>query len=269
MWAPGGVSQAARKVFRSVRLVGLLLTGIGLAFAVRIEGGRRLPPEPLTTWWSRRLMRVLGIEMTVVGQPPASGHLLVANHVSWLDINVMGACASTRFISKAEVRRWPVAGTLAIGCGTFFLRRGKGGSKPLLEKLVPHLRAGGSVTLYPEGTTTAGEDVLPFHARLFAGAIESGLPVQPVALSYGRGDGGERLAPFVGDDTLVAHVVRLLGNRRMTVRVEFCEPVASKGRSREELATLSRDRIRAALVPPPPEFGDGRAVGAEGHLLAA
>jgi 1-acyl-sn-glycerol-3-phosphate acyltransferase len=110
------------------------------------------------------------------------------------------------------------------------------------------------VTLYPEGTTTIGEDVLPFHARLFGAAIDAGVPVQPVALRFGSGDGGARIAPFVGDDDLVSHVGRLLLNRRLTVTVTFCAPMASGGTTRESLANACRDRIRDALLPARPDF---------------
>ena len=253
-WPESGRVRAARAVTRGVRLVGLRVVGIGLSVVARMAGARRMPPEPLTRWWSTQLMRVLGIEVTVIGAPPARGHLIVANHVSWLDINVMGSCVPTRFISKSEVRRWPVAGTLAIACGTFFIHRGKGGSKPLLAEITPFLAGGGSVTLYPEGTTTIGEDVLPFHARLFAAALDAGVPVQPVALRFSAGDGGARIAPFVGDDDLVSHIGRLLLNRRLAVTVTFCEPVTTQGATRETLAATARDRIRAAIVPRRPRL---------------
>lgn len=251
----GRLRRGIRGGARAARLLGLIATGIALAIVVRLEGGRQLRPEPLVRWWSARLLRLLGIDVTVAGPAPGNGgHLIVANHVSWLDISIMGACMPTRFVSKSEVRRWPVAGTLAIASGTFFLKRGKGGSRPLLTRLTPFLRQGGAVTLYPEGTTTSGEDVLPFHARLFASAIEAGVPVQPVALRYGRGDGGTPIAPFVGDDTLVAHLFRLLANRRLAVTVTFCAPLPASGATREALAEAARDRIRAAIVPPAPEL---------------
>lgn len=259
MKGEGHGTRAARAIARGVRLTGLLASGIALSVVARIAGAKRLPPEPLTRWWSMRLMRVLGIEVTVVGAPPSGGHLIVANHVSWLDINVMGTCVPTRFVSKSEVRRWPIAGTLAIACGTFFIHRGKGGSRPLLAQITPFLANGGSVTLYPEGTTTIGEDVLPFHARLFAAAIDAGVPVQPVALRFGPGDGDARIAPFVGDDDLVSHVGRLLLNRRLAVTVTFCPPIPSAGTSREALATAARDHIRAAIVPRRPDLRIGNA----------
>jgi 1-acyl-sn-glycerol-3-phosphate acyltransferase len=242
-------ARPLRLLLRGAWLLAHVLCGLALATAVNLDFSRRLRPEPLIQWWSRRLMRILNLRLSVLGQIPEQGCVLMANHVSWLDIPVIGAGAPTRFVSKSEVRDWPVAGWLANGAGTFYLRRGKGGSRPLLMRLLPYLQAGGSVTIFPEGTTTSGEGVLPFHARLFAAAIESGRPVVPVSLRYGPGSHGEALAPFVGDDDLLSHIVRLLGNRSLQAEVHFGRPLDPTGLSREALAEAARDAIRQRLTP--------------------
>lgn len=248
------VAVAAEALMRPLRLavrapILVLHIGVGLLLAamVRLDFTRRLRPEPLAQWWNARLTGILGLHLIVRGTPLKSGHLAVANHVSWLDIPVMCACMGTRFVSKSEVQHWPVAGWLANAAGTFYLRRGKGRCKPLLARLVPHLQGGGSVVIYPEGTTSEGEDLLPFHARLFAAAIEASVPVQPVALYYHRADDGEKLAPFVGDDDLLSHLLRVLKNRALTVELTFCEPIAPFGAQREDLARTAADRIREQL----------------------
>lgn len=232
---------------RSVGLMLLLAYGLLLALLVRLDAWNRLRPEPIGRHWSRLLLRLLDIRVSTSGVPLRGGGLLIANHISWLDIPVLYAQAGTRFVSKSEVQAWPIAGWLADAAGTFYLRRGAHGSRPLLARLVPFLRDGGSVVIFPEGTTTSGDDVQPFHPRLFAAAIESGCAVQPVALRYGAGADGERLAPFVGDDDLVSHLLRLLRHPAgLEVRVVFCVPLDSAGLTRERLADASRDAIRAA-----------------------
>ena len=169
----------------------------------------------------------------------------VANHVSWLDIPLIAACETTRFVAKSDVRHWPVAGWLADAAGTFYIRRGKGGARPLLDKLVPHLAAGGSVVIFPEGTTTDGAGVLDFHARLFAGAIEAGCPVQPIAIRYGRARDGRDIAPFIGDDDLVSHIWRLLQEPGLVAHITYGEPL--RGNERDALAQAARSAVCAAL----------------------
>ncbi|MGQ0619470.1 MAG: lysophospholipid acyltransferase family protein [Panacagrimonas sp.] len=247
----GSITRPLRIAWRTASLLLHLVWGLALATVVKLDFGGRLNAERLAHHWQRRLLRILGIRLIVRGQPLAGGRVMMANHVSWLDIPLIGACTPTRFVSKSEVRDWPVAGWLADACGTFYLRRGRHGTRPLIDKLVPHLREGGSVVIFPEGTTSTGEDVLSFHSRLFAAAIESGTPVQPVAVHYGPGGAGENIAPFVGDDDLASHVLRMLRNRHLSAEVTFGAPILPAGHSREELAGQARESIRFALGLPP------------------
>lgn len=241
------ITHPLRIAFRTVSLFLHLTWALVLATLVKFDFIGRLNPERLAHRWQRRLMRIMGIRLVVRGLPLTGARLTMANHVSWLDIPLIGACTPTRFVSKSEVRDWPIAGWLADASGTFYLRRGKHGTRPLIGKLVPHLKAGGSIVIFPEGTTSTGEDVLAFHSRLFAAAIESGMPVQPVAVRYGPGDNGETIAPFVGDDDLASHVLRMLRNRHLTAEVIFGAAIDPAGLSREDLAEQSRESIRAAL----------------------
>lgn len=232
-----------RSLPRALLLILLLLVGLLLAGALRLDRNGRLSREQLAQWWNRRLLAILNIKLRVTGKPMATPQLTVVNHVSWLDINIIGALLPTRFISKSEVRDWPIAGALADAYGTFYLRRGKGGSGPLLNKLVPHLRNGGSVTLFPEGTTTDGCSVRPFHPRLFAAAVESGCRVQPIALCYAPGS----VAPFVGDDTLISHVLRVLQEPEIRVDVMFCPALSAVEADRDELAHAAEYSIRRVV----------------------
>ena len=231
----------------------LLITHLawGLALAAWLALGARASREELARRWHRRLLAIFGLQLRVEGLPLREPHVTVANHVSWLDISVLGALEPTRFVGKSEIRDWPIAGWLATAAGTFYLRRGKGGAAPLVARLVPHLRAGGSVAIFPEGTTTDGSEVLPFHARLFATAIEARCPVQPVTIQYGLSEDGDPVAPFVGADSLGAHVLRLLRNPGLRVRVLYGPPLRPTV-SRDELAREAECFVRAALPPPDP-----------------
>lgn len=235
---------------RGARLVLHLIVGLGAVAAVKADVSGRLQPERVARRWSARLLRILAIRVRVVGEVPRDSHVTVANHVSWLDITLLSACEDTRFIAKSEIRDWPVAGWLANAAGTFYIRRGKGGARPLVERLVPHLLAGGSVVLFPEGTTTDGSDVLPFHARLFSAPIDADAWVQPVALRYGAGHDGTAVAPFVGDDDLVSHILRLLREPALNVDVIYCTPIRARGMDRGALAGSAEAAVRAALGVP-------------------
>lgn len=236
-------------MLRAVLLVAHLVAGLALAAWIALDGDRRARRERVAQAWSRRLLAIFGLRLRVEGAPLRGAHMTVANHVSWLDIPVLSAQEPTRFVSKSEVREWPVAGWLARAAGTFFLRRGRGGSAPLLERLVPHLRSNGSVVVFPEGTTTDGRQVLPFHPRLFEAALEAGVPVQAVTLHYGLSRDGDNIAPFIGADALVPHLMRLLREPTLTVRVLYGPPIYPAG-SREKLAQEAETFVRAALPPP-------------------
>lgn len=238
-----------RFLLRSAALLILIVYGMLMIAVLRLDFGRRLKPEPMASHWSRLLLALLNMKLRVRGEAPTEGgHMIVANHVSWIDIQVMCAVASTRFVSKSEVQNWPVAGWLADAAGTFYIRRGKGGARPLLNKLLPFLQSGGSVTIFPEGTTSDGREVLPFHPRLFCAAIDSCRPVQPVALRYGLDTMGRNIAPFIGDDDLVSHLLRLLRCRGLDVEVSFGRLLQPAGTTREQLAEAARSSIREALA---------------------
>lgn len=240
-----------RFLLRSLALLVLVAYGMALIATLRLDFGRRLNPDVLAGHWSRLLLRLLDLRIRTHGpEPVEGGRMIVANHVSWLDIQVLCAVAPTRFVSKSEVQHWPVAGWLADAAGTFYIRRGRGGARPLLNKLVPFLREGGSVAVFPEGTTTDGREVLPFHPRLFCAAIESERPVQPVALQYGLDACGRNLAPFIGDDDLVTHLLRLLRGDGLDIEVSFAPAIDPAGYTREGLAEAARAAIRESLSGP-------------------
>ena len=240
-----------RAILRGARLILHLCTGVALVLLVTLDWSGRIAPEPLTRWWNARLLKILNVRLRLRGQPPPQGaQLVVCNHISWLDISVIASSQLTRFVSKAEVGSWPIAGWLANAAGTFYIRRGAGGTKQLIQALAAHLRGGGAVTLFPEGTTTEGGGMLKFQPRLFAAAIDSGSPVQPVALRYGHAANGENIAAFVGDETLTHNLRRLLRERELTVELTWCAPIQPQaGQDRTALAQAAHAAICAIVAP--------------------
>jgi len=181
--------------------------------------------------------------------------LLVANHISWLDITSLHAARFCRFVSKADVKAWPLIGALASGVGTLFIEReSRRDAMRVVHHMADSLRAGDVLAVFPEGTTGEGVELLPFHANLLQAAIAAGSPVQPVALQFIDTHSGERsLAPcYVGDDTLVGSVWRTVRARGITVRIVFGELQTAQGRERRTWAAGLRETIVQLRQSPAP-----------------
>jgi 1-acyl-sn-glycerol-3-phosphate acyltransferase len=197
--------------------------------------------------WAQRMLRILDIPLHVQGQPPAHGPvLLVANHMSWLDILVMHAARHCRFVSKADVKHWPLVGALATGGGTLYIEREKRrDAMRVVHHVAESLQAGEIVAVFPEGTTGDGRELLPFHGNLIQAAISAGAPVQPVGLRFvDRATGQDSKGPlYLGDDTLVASLWRTLAGPPFAAHVRFGEPEHADGRDRRTWAHDLRERI--------------------------
>jgi 1-acyl-sn-glycerol-3-phosphate acyltransferase len=199
--------------------------------------------------WALKMLALLGIRLELHGQPPVTGPvLLVANHISWLDILVMHAARHCRFVSKADVRHWPLIGTLATGAGTLYMeRQSRRDAMRVVHHMAESLKRGEIVAVFPEGTTSNGVALLPFHGNLIQAAISAGSPVQPVALSFlDTGTRAISLAPcYVGDDTFVASIWRTLAARSITAVVRYGEPQTALGRDRRTWAGDLRSAVDA------------------------
>jgi 1-acyl-sn-glycerol-3-phosphate acyltransferase len=198
--------------------------------------------------WAARMLQVLGIGLQVRGQPPAHGPmLLVANHISWLDILVMHASRYCRFVSKADVRHWPLLGALATGAGTLYIEReSRRDAMRVVHHMAESLQAGDVLAVFPEGTTSNGVALLPFHANLIQAAIAAHAPAQPVALQFiNAGTGEITLSPcYIDDDTLVASLWRTLTGPAITAVVTFGEPQQAQGRDRRTWAADLRAAVQ-------------------------
>ncbi|MBE0486772.1 1-acyl-sn-glycerol-3-phosphate acyltransferase [Marinobacter sp.] len=186
------------------------------------------------------LCRLLGMRIQTHGLAMEGSALRVCNHVSWTDIPILAAGFPLRFLSKREVASWPLIGWIAREVGTIFVKRGAGDFAAVRQALVSTLEAGGSVLVFPEGTTTVGDSVRPFHSRLLGAAIAARCPVQAITIAYHRDGQPDHLVPFVGDDEFVAHLVRLLRKPSVRVDVMFhpALAVAASTSSRELAQTL-------------------------------
>ncbi|NWB89895.1 lysophospholipid acyltransferase family protein [Pseudomonas agarici] len=223
--------------------------------------------------WSRffmaRLSNALPFRVTLRGTLPTQPMLWVSNHVSWTDIALLGALTPLSFLSKAEVRTWPVAGWLAAKAGSLFIRRGSGDSQLVRKQMTRHLEQRHSLLMFPEGTTTDGRSLRTFHGRLLSAAIEADVSLQPVAIRYLRDGQPDLLAPFIGDDDLLSHLMRLFSNDQGDVEIQLLAPIACNGQERATLAFLAQQKVQMALfgetaevtrtAPRPVEIDTGRS----------
>jgi 1-acyl-sn-glycerol-3-phosphate acyltransferase len=239
-----------RVLWRAIRLLLHVLLGALLTLLTarrnRQRGDYRYHPG-LVSWWHERLLHILQVRVEATGHRPHAPALLVSNHVSWLDIPVLGSLTHSNFLSKDEVRRWPVIGWLAAASGTMFIRRGRGEASTVARQIADHLDSDGLLTLFPEGTTTDGSEVRPFFPRLFASAIESGAPVVPVALRYHIDGELDPIAPYVGDQSLLANLWGIIRRDRTEVLVSYMPALALAGLERKVAAEKARSQIALAL----------------------
>ncbi len=197
-------------------------------------------------WWLGAIAYILGIRIEVLGDLTESATLLVANHISWLDIPVIGYAANPRFLSKSEVKKWPIIGWLAQSAGTLFLQRGEASAtESAKQAIISGLESGGKVIIFPEGTTSDGSSMKHFHARLYAAPIQTQSLVQPVALIYLNNKGEcNTIVPYVGKQTLLSNVWNIARQRESYVQVHFLTPLNVDGKSRDVLAQSSAQAIK-------------------------
>ncbi len=201
-------------------------------------------------WWSEKMLRMLGIELVVSGHFRPGAKLIVANHISWLDIMAVHAvCPEARFVSKADVQQWPLVGRLVAAADTLYLERERRrDALRVVHQMAEALKLGHTVAVFPEGTTADGHTLLPFHANLLQAAIATETPVQPVALRYA--DAGAQVstaAQFLGETTLKQSLWMLACGQGLVVRVTVLAPQGSAHADRRALAAKLRDDIGRAL----------------------
>jgi 1-acyl-sn-glycerol-3-phosphate acyltransferase len=205
--------------------------------------------------WSRQMLHIIGVALVVRGNLPGEGPaLLVANHVSWLDILVMNAAQPARFVAKADVKRWPVLGALSSGAGTLYIEReSRRDAMRVVHHMAERLQAQDTLAVFPEGTTGDGRALLPFHANLFQAAIAAHAPVVPVALRFVDGASGQRSdAPvFIGDTTLIASIWTTLRASGLQAMVAYGEPQTHNGRDRRTWAQDLRTEVQRLLQTDP------------------
>ncbi len=240
-----------RAVFRLAR-VGLHLlwgaTTVGVAYPWIDAGCRRA----LKRRWSRQLLEVLDIKLGAGGTAPSASlppGLVVSNHISWLDIYVINTLVPAAFVAKDDVKGWPLIGWLCEHTETIFIERGsRTAAQRTRETLTGRLQAGAHVAVFPEGTSTGGEHVLPFHSALFQSAIDADVSVVPLALRYADRQGkSSRVPAYDGDITLWQSLRAIARADGVIADLRVLEPLESRAAERRQLSARCHYAIACHL----------------------
>jgi 1-acyl-sn-glycerol-3-phosphate acyltransferase len=238
-------------LLRLVCVIGVLGGGVLLVpLIAALRGAARAAAQRAL---ARALLAALGVRLSVRGRPARPGSLLVANHVSWLDVVVLAAVTPARLVAKAEVRGWPGVSALAAAYGTIFVERSRPKALPgTVADVARALRAGTSVAVFPEGTTYCGAAHGRFRPAMFQAAVDAGVPIVPLTVSYRAGDAQTRATAFLGEDTLWASVRRVCRLRAATVSL-VCSPALhpAPGADRRALARAAQSSVRLGATRAP------------------
>ncbi|MEZ5605182.1 MAG: lysophospholipid acyltransferase family protein [Burkholderiaceae bacterium] len=241
---------------RAPLLASLLAAGLFTVVVVFPALGRDTR-ERVVARWSRLLLGACGVRLR---EHPAEGaeslaarrggHMLLANHVSWLDVFLVLAIAPAHFVAKAEIARWPLLGTLVSRVGTLFIERGKRHAVHRMNRRIAQaLGEGRRVAVFAEGTTSDGTRLLPFHGNLVEAALHARAPVVPVGLRYLDGEHRPTdAAVFIGSMAFVTSLYRVLTASSIVAEVHPLPP--AEGETRQRIAEQSRRAIGARLGLP-------------------
>lgn len=198
--------------------------------------------------WSGDLLVMLGIELRDRGVWPSARCLIVANHVSWLDIYAVNALAPATFVCKDDVRSWPLLGWLVAKTGSIFVERAKRtATQRAAQRIRARLEAGDVVVVFPEGTTTDGSNVLPFHSGLLQAAIDAECALQPLAVRYTDAAGEHSIVPaYCGETTMWQSLWAVALASGLRARLAVLAPLAPAG-NRRSVATEARASIARSL----------------------
>lgn len=243
------VATGIRRCQRMIRIAAHVSSGL-CTVSLRFPRYGQTQRDQRINRWSYRLTEMLGLHVKVCGIPPESGQrtLILANHISWVDIFALNAVSTARFVAKSEVGSWPLIGRLCRGTGTLFIERGnKRDTVRLNHEIVAALEADQNIAVFPEGTSSDGTSLRPFRSSLLQPAIVCQTIIQPVYLRYVDASGGlSRTAAYCDDISFGTSMWNLLAGKDITVELHYLEPIsATSSDDRRELTNSIEARIRA------------------------
>ena len=242
------------KVLKMLRLVLHLFSGVYLiAYQTGFKGRSAQDPivQKAVKQWFFKSCSLVGLTIKTHGEQATGPVLFISNHVSWLDIPLVACMVNPRFLSKSEVRNWPVIGWLAEKVNTLFIVRGKrSAAEAASAAIVEGLKAQDQILIFPEGTTTDGKTVAWVYPRLLGAAISVDAFVQPIVLHYTDDNSDaeqSEIVPYIGEQTLIANLWNVLGCKNLTANVYFLEPAKANGLQRKEFAMSLQTAMQLSL----------------------
>jgi len=246
------LATSLRKLRRLIFLFLIIIYGI--VFSFLFLHNKKSKISSLTTNWFKACTRIFGIKIKVFGTPLSQKTLFISNHISWLDIPVIGQLAAVHFLSKSEVEKWPIIGWLASRSGTLYIKRGhKHSSKEAVKIMASTMKRGNNCLVFAEGKTTDGH-VKKFHSRLVQSAIDAHAMVQPIAIFYPDTHSSTQHitlnenALFIGDTSFGESANLIMRTKNIDAEVHFLEPVSSAGKTRDELTQYCFEKVTEAIT---------------------
>lgn len=245
-----------KKVVRLMSIIVHVVWGVVQVFFTIDEkkgiGGKQ---QAMLKQWFEQFLQKLNIEKRVHGETVSGNHLMVANHISWIDIIVLHAIYATHFVAKSEIKKWPLVGWLSARVGTLFVKRGSmTDARKLNEHIAQLLNSGQCVTLFPEGETSDGTAISKLYPGLFQAALDAqalnsntDIVIQPVVIIYQVNNNHSHHLPYIGDASLWKNFWKVLSLESITVDVYFTPPIHAKNISRKELSEQSYQQMQKIL----------------------
>ncbi|GAB2819977.1 lysophospholipid acyltransferase family protein [Lentzea nigeriaca] len=264
-----------RQAWRAFTAVMAILCGVWIAVALVLPGKQR---ENAIRLWFHAVLRAFGVRLEVHGPRkfqavPQRGVLVASNHVSWLDELAIDAVQPIRIVAKKDIKGWPVLGRIITAAGTVYLDREKLRELPrTVGELTASLRGGSAVGIHAEGTTWCGLASGRYKPALFQAALDAGVPVRPIVLRYRIGGHLTTQPAFVGSDTLIDSIRRVLRVKGLVVEVHVLDEIApGRAENRRELAKLAEEqsnRLTSTELEIAPSTGDSHRVRPISPLVA-
>ena len=242
-----------KQVKRAQVLKGMTETMVGGYRAItKVDGWGEIPKrDDLPRYnkaFCRNMAAAFNIDVIAVEPIPETHGLWAANHVSWMDIPVMGSVVPAFFLSKAEVEKMPAFGRLARACGSLFIKRGSGDSGKVSGQITEFLNKGYSIIFYPEGTTTDGSHIKKIYGKLLQAAMDANKPIQPIVVCYVNAKGQlDNRIPFVGDTPFVESFLNVIDSDRVTAYILPLTPIETTDKTRDELTEALHERMQQGL----------------------
>ena len=251
--APIAKLQPLKQLKRGKKVTGMVRTMAGGYQAASKIGAWQEPPREILPKYIQafcgHMASSFGVKVVEVEPVPQTHALWASNHVSWMDIPVMGSVSPAFFLSKAEVEDMPIFGRLARAAGTLFIKRGSGDADSVAEQMTTFLKKGHSILFYPEGTTTDGTKIKRIHGKLLQAAIDAETPVQPTVLCYVNADGElDDKVPYYGGLTMKDSLLQVMDTPKVTAYVLPLAPLTTQGKSRAELTKELEQRMQDGLA---------------------